>query len=208
MGNGHKRGRAGRTGSMRWRTSTWNSKNPKTTQSIRASPGPAARKMYKVIAKANLYISGRAAMEARRLSKCEYGTERQQNLLKMPLALCGTGHSKREGEGVWLWIGLRVRIWLRVFGFWAGSCSGLWLCLCFCFRHGNNYISQIYVRALWSRVLHAISVCPLFGLWSLHYRRVPWTLPSAPCPLPCRAVLLFRGLRQLAACWLSLMCAV
>lgn len=82
---------------MRWRTSTWNSKNPKTTQSIRASPGPAARKMYKVIAKANLYISGRAAMEARRLSKCEYGTERQQNLLKMPLALCGTGHSKREG---------------------------------------------------------------------------------------------------------------
>lgn len=52
--------------------------------------------MYKVIAKANLYISGRAAMEARRLSKCEYGTERQQNLLKMPLALCGTGHSKRE----------------------------------------------------------------------------------------------------------------
>lgn len=54
--------------------------------------------MYKVIAKANLYISGRAAMEARRLSKCEYGTERQQNLLKMPLALCGTGHRKRERE--------------------------------------------------------------------------------------------------------------
>lgn len=63
-------------------------KNPKTTQRIHAqSRGPAARKMYKVIAKANLYISGRAAMEAWRLSKCEYGTERQQNLLKMPLAL-------------------------------------------------------------------------------------------------------------------------
>lgn len=177
-------------------------KNPKTTQRIRASPGPAARKMYKVIAKANLYISGRAAMEARRLSKCEYGTERQQNLLKMPLALCGTGHRKREREGCRrvFGCGLRVRIWVRVFGFWAGSCSGL--CLCFCFLHGNNYISQIYVRALWSRVLHAISVCPLFGLWSLHYRRVPWTLPSAPCSV------VVRGLWQLAACWLSLMCAV
>lgn len=45
-----------------------------------------ARKMYKVIAKANLYISAGSAMEAQRLSKCEYGTECQQNLLKMPLA--------------------------------------------------------------------------------------------------------------------------
>lgn len=163
--------------------------------------------MYKVIAKANLYISGRAAMEARRLSKCEYGTERQQNLLKMPLALCGTGHSKRErvreGEcrrvfGCGLDCGCGFEY--GFLGFWAGSCSGL--CLCCCFLHGNNYISQIYVRALWSRVLHAISVCPLFGLWSLHYRRVPWTLPSVPCSV------VVRGLWQLAACWLSLMCAV
>lgn len=69
-------------------------------------------------------------------------------------------------------------------GVYLGSRSGSGLCLCFCFLHGNNYISQIYVRALWSRVLHAISVCPLFGLWSLHYRRVHCELcprPRAPC---------------------------
>lgn len=43
-------------------------------------------------------------MEAQRLSKCEYGTGRRPNLLKMPLAYgVGSWAGIGLGSGLWAW---------------------------------------------------------------------------------------------------------